>query len=76
MPFDQVDRLIELYSNPGDTILDPFGGLCTTGVRAINKGRKAYLCELNDTYAKCGAIYLKEAEYNSQIPTLFDAVAS
>jgi DNA modification methylase len=71
MPFDQVDRLIELYSNPGETILDPFGGLCTTGVRAIKKGRKAILCELNDTYAKCGAMYLKETEYKNEIPTLF-----
>lgn len=74
MPFDQVDRLIELYSNPGETILDPFGGLCTTGVRAVKKGRKAILCELNDTYAKCGAMYLKEAEYKNDIPTLFDVI--
>lgn len=74
MPFDQVDRLIELYSNPGETILDPFGGLCTTGVRAIKKGRKAILCELNDTYAKCGNIYLKETEQKGKIPTLFDVM--
>jgi len=74
MPFDQVDRLIELYSNKGDTIYDPFGGLCTTGVRAIKKGRKAILTELNDTYAKCGAIYLRETEYKAEIPTLFDVV--
>jgi DNA modification methylase len=72
MPFDQVDRLIELYSNPGDTILDPFGGLCTTGVRAVQKNRKAILCELNDVYAKSGAVYLKEAEQKNEIPTLFD----
>lgn len=74
MPFDQVDRLIELYSNPGETILDPFGGLCTTGVRAIKKNRKAILCELNDVYAKCGAIYLRETEYKNEIPTLFDVI--
>lgn len=74
MPFDQVDRLIEMYSNPGDLILDPFGGLCTTGVRAIKKGRKAILCELNDQYAKCGAIYLKETEQKAEVPTLFDVI--
>lgn len=74
MPFDQVDRLIELYSNPGDVILDPFGGLCTTGVRAVKKGRKAILTELNDVYAKCGAMYLKETEYKADIPTLFDVL--
>lgn len=72
MPFDQVDRLIDMYSNPGDTILDPFGGLCTTGVRALKWNRKAILCELNDVYAKCGSIYLRETEYKNELPTLFD----
>ena len=74
MPFDLVDRLIEMYSNPGDLILDPFGGLGTTGVRAIKKGRKAYLCELNDVYAKCAAMYLRETEQKAEVPTLFDVI--
>jgi hypothetical protein len=74
MPFDQVDRLIELYSNKGDLILEPFAGLGTTGVRAIKKERKAYLCELNDVYARCAATYLKEAEYRNELPTLFDMI--
>jgi DNA modification methylase len=72
MPFDQVDRLIELYSNAGETILDPFGGLGTTGVRAVRKKRKAILTELNDLYAKTAAMYLKETEYKAELPTLFD----
>jgi DNA modification methylase len=72
MPFDQVDRCIELYTNPGEEVADPFGGLCTTGIRAVKKGRKAFLTELNDTYAKCGSIYLKEAEQKRAVPTLFD----
>lgn len=74
MPFDQVDRLIEMYSNPGDLILDPFGGLGTTGVRAVKKGRRAYITELNDIYAKCAAVYLKETEYKAEVPTLFDVI--
>ncbi len=72
MPFDQVDRLIELYSNPGDLILEPFGGLGTTGVRAIKKGRKAYICELNEMYAKDALVYLQETELKKAMPTLFD----
>jgi DNA modification methylase len=74
MPFDQVNRLIEMYSNPGDTILDPFGGLGTTGVCAIKNGRKTILCELNDVYAKTAAIYLRETEYKNELPTLFDMI--
>lgn len=74
MPFDEVDRLIELYSNPGDLIADPFGGIGTTGVRAIKKGRRALLTELNETYAKTAAGYLKETELKKSIPTLFDVL--
>jgi len=74
MPFDEVDRLIELYSNPDDWILDPFGGLGTTGVRALKKGRKAYIIELNETYFKCAGMYLKETEMKNEIPTLFDQI--
>jgi hypothetical protein len=74
MPFDQVDRCIELYSNPDDLIRDTFAGLCTTGVRAIKKGRRAILYELNDMYAKCGAMYMRETEYSNEIPTLFDVI--
>lgn len=71
-PYDEVDRIIELYSNPGDMVGDPFGGLCTTGRQAILKGRKAYLTELNDEYARCGNIYLKLAETKKKTPLLFD----
>jgi DNA modification methylase len=76
MPFDEVDRLIELYSNPGELILDPFGGLGTTGVRALKKGRRAYIIELNDAYAKCAHTYLKETEMRRAIPTLFDMITA
>lgn len=74
MPFDEVDRIIELYSNPGDLVADPFGGLGTTGVRALKKKRRAFLTELNDTYAASAGIYLRETEMKREIPTLFDII--
>jgi hypothetical protein len=73
-PFDIVDRVIEQYSNPGDLIADPFGGLGTTGIRALKKGRRALLTELNDTYAKTAAMYLRETEIKVSLPTLFDVL--
>lgn len=72
MPFDEVNRLIEQYSNPGDVIGEPFGGIGTTGVCALKKGRKAVITELNDLYAKTAAMYLKETEQKAKLPTLFD----
>ena len=32
------------------TVLDPFGGSGTTGAVALELGRNAILCELNDDY--------------------------
>lgn len=72
MPFDEVDRLIELYSMPGETVLNPFGGVGTTGVRALALKRKAFLCELNNTYAACGLVYLKEEEKKRRVVNIFD----
>jgi DNA modification methylase len=74
MPFDQVDRLISLYSNPGDLIADPFGGLGTTLVRALRKKRSAIITELNEVYANCAVTYAKETEYKLELPTLFDTI--
>jgi DNA modification methylase len=74
MPFDEVERLIEFYSMPGETVADPFGGIGTTGVVALRKGRKAILTELNDVYAQTAAMYLKETELKNNLPTLFDVL--
>ncbi|WP_252234334.1 DNA methyltransferase, partial [Clostridium sp. CMCC3676] len=47
LQFDIVDRCVRLYSNPGDLVLDPFGGLMTVPVRALKLGRRGYGIELN-----------------------------
>jgi len=71
---DEVDRVILLYSNPGDVVLDNFGGIGTTGVEAIKHGRKAYVIDLNEKSAACAAMYLKEIANKKEIPTLFDTL--
>jgi DNA modification methylase len=44
--------LMSIGSKPGDTVLDPFGGSGATGAVAIELGRKAILCEINEDYCK------------------------
>lgn len=39
-------------SQPGEVVIDPFGGSGTTGATALTLGRKTILCELNPEYAK------------------------
>ncbi len=43
-------ELIQKHSNPGDLIVDPFGGAATTAIAAIQTDRKFSGCELNEEY--------------------------
>ena len=74
MQFDIADRVIRQMSNPGDVVLDPFGGLMTVPYRAILQGRYGYGVELNPSYFLDGAGYCKGAEYKINIPSLFDVL--
>lgn len=72
LQFDIVERIINRFSNPGETVLDPFGGLMTVPYMAIKMGRKGYGIELNPGSWKDGISYLKAAELDYSHPTLFD----
>jgi DNA modification methylase len=69
---DIVERAINLFTNEGEIVADPFGGIASTGYEAIRLGRKAYLSELNPEYWQYGVGYCREAEYKRTVPTLFD----
>lgn len=72
LQLDIVDRLINRYSNPGDLVLDPFGGLGTVALQAIKAGRKGYSIELNNNYFRDAVGYLKEFEEKDETISLFD----
>lgn len=74
LQFDIVDRLIGRYSNPGELIFDPFGGLFTVPFRALHLGRRGRAVELNPQYFLDGVKYLQAAERDLSMPTLFDVV--
>jgi DNA modification methylase len=76
LQFDIVDRLIVQKSNPGDVVFDPFGGLMTVPLRAVQLGRRGLGVELNGKYFDDGVRYLRAAEEKAAIPTLFDAIDS
>lgn len=72
LQFDIVDRLIERYSVKGDMVFDPFCGLGTTPMRAIMAGRRGSGSELNPDYFTHSVSYLREAEDQQDVPSLFD----
>ena len=74
LQFDIVDRLIERYSNEGDLVFDPFGGLFTVPYRALLMGRRGRAAELNPGYFLDGVKYLQSAERQVDMPTLFDVI--
>jgi DNA modification methylase len=51
MPAALARVCIASGSRPGDLILDPFAGVGTTGVVAVQNGRDFIGCELNPDYA-------------------------
>lgn len=72
LPLDIVRRAIRRWSNEGERVGDPFGGIMTVPVISIQEKRKAWASELNRGYFGDGVVYCQEAEYKNSIPTLFD----
>lgn len=76
LPFDIVDRLIGRWSNPGDTVLDPFGGIMTVPYCALKQGRSAVGIELSPVYFSDGVAHVQAVANEIATPTLFDLEAS
>lgn len=53
-PLELLEYLIKTYTNPGDTVLDPTFGSCTTGIACIKLNRKFIGIEQNSAYFNIG----------------------
>lgn len=52
LQLDTIERILHLYSNPGETVLSPFGGIGSEGCSAIKMNRKSISIELKESYFK------------------------
>ena len=59
---DVMDRLIDLYSNEGETVFTPFMGIGTEIYGAVSMGRKAIGVELKDSYYNQAIMNLKNVK--------------
>lgn len=50
LQLDTIERLLHLYSNEGETVLSPFGGIGSEGCCAIKMNRKSISIELKESY--------------------------
>lgn len=60
LQLDVIDRLVELYSNKGETVFTPFMGVGSEVYSPVSLGRKAIGVELKDSYFKQAVLNLKE----------------
>jgi len=72
LQFDIVDRCIEQYTMPGETVMDPFAGLGTVPYCAVKLGRRGVGIELNGRYFLDAAAYCAAAERKFGMPNLFE----
>lgn len=62
MPLNITRRALDLWTNPGDVVLSPFGGIGSEGVCCIGKGRKFIGTELHPIYWRQGVQNLRNAK--------------
>ena len=69
-----IDRLVRLYSNPGEIVFSPFAGIGSEGYTALLHNRRFYGCEIKAEYLKAARTNLERATAKAQEKsrTLFD----
>jgi DNA modification methylase len=66
LQIDTIERIIHLYSNEGETIFSPFGGIGSEGYTALKMNRKSISIELKESYFKLNAENHKSIEFDNQ----------
>lgn len=56
-----IDRIVRLYSNPGEIVFSPFTGIGSEGYVALKLGRRFYGCELKDEYFRAAQRNMERA---------------
>lgn len=60
-PLSLMKRIIRAVCNPGDIIWEPFAGLASASVAAIQSGCRPFAAELNDQFCTLADLRLKDA---------------
>ena len=76
LQLDFIERCVRLWSNPGELVVSPFGGVGSEPYMAVKLGRSAWACELKASYWRTAVQNLRQLEDELALPTLFDEAAS
>lgn len=66
-PLPLMIELVELFTDPGDVVLDPFAGSGSTGVACMRLGRRFVGIEKNPTYAQLARDRVQAEERDSTL---------
>lgn len=67
LQLDVIDRIVQMRSLPGETVLTPFMGVGSEAYSAITKGRRAIGIELKGSYFRQAARNLASAEFGERV---------
>jgi len=65
LQLEVIRRALRMWSNEGDTVLSPFGGIGSEGHVSLQMGRKFIGCELKESYWKQACANLAAARSNT-----------
>ena len=65
-----IRRVVMLYSNPGETVLSPFGGIGSEPYVAVKSGRRAISCELKPSYWQSACRVMADLAREMEVPPL------
>ena len=71
LQLDLIERVVRLWSNRGELVLSPFGGIGSEGYVSIQQGRRFVGCELKPSYWHTAVTNLRTAENKVREGTLF-----
>lgn len=75
MPLDIIRRCIEMWSNPGEILVSPFGGIGSEPHEALKLGRRAIAVELKGSYFRQSGEYLDGVDRQTTIGDLLASAA-
>ncbi len=74
LQLDVIERALELWTNPGDTVLSPFAGIGSEGHMSLKMNRKFVGIELKESYFQVAKRNLEKATMAKNQITLFDGL--
>lgn len=72
LQLEVIRRAVKLYSNPGDTVLDPFMGIGSTAYVCVEQARNAVGFELKESYHAQAQANVQKAKDRKRYPTTGD----